>query len=270
MDTIQTDVSDQALKAAIRGNLGNFFRRMGRSFPDTYFENGRFARWQLPVAHPWFNGVLSSRAPEESDAGFIEDCIQYFRARKVGRFTWWLEPHLNCPDWEPFLSRHGFGFSNDTPGMALDLQTLHDPAHGMDRLEIHEVTEEETLRTWSHVFTIGYGLPQEWEPAVHELGQGLGFDLSIRNFLGYWSGKPIATSTLFSGAGVAGIYNVATLPAARGKGIGAALTLQPLYIAREMGYHVAVLQSSEMGYNIYRKLGFRHLCQIEYFQLALP
>jgi predicted GNAT family acetyltransferase len=58
---------------------------------------------------------------------------------------------------------------------------------------------------------------------------------------------------------------VATLPEARGKGIGAALTVNPLQEAREMGHRIGVLQSSEMGFNVYKMLGFRHLCQIEYF-----
>jgi len=57
---------------------------------------------------------------------------------------------------------------------------------------------------------------------------------------------------------------------AASKGIGAAITLKPLQEAREMGYRVGVLQSSEMGFNIYKNLGFRHLCQIENFYLSLP
>jgi hypothetical protein len=39
--------------------------------------------------------------------------------------------------------------------------------------------------------------------------------------------------------------------------------------AREKGYRVGVLQSSDMGFNVYKKLGFRHLCQIENFYLSL-
>jgi ribosomal protein S18 acetylase RimI-like enzyme len=65
------------------------------------------------------------------------------------------------------------------------------------------------------------------------------------------------------------MYCVATLPEARGKGIGAAVTLKPLQEARAAGYRVGVLQSSELGFNVYKKLGFRHLCQIENFFLSL-
>ena len=97
----------------------------------------------------------------------------------------------------------------------------------------------------------------------------LGLDFPIRNYVGYWNNKPVSTSTIFYGGGVAGIYCVSTLPEARGRGIGAAITLRPLRVAREMGYRVGVLQSSEMGFNIYKNLGFRHLCQIENFYLSL-
>jgi GNAT superfamily N-acetyltransferase len=62
---------------------------------------------------------------------------------------------------------------------------------------------------------------------------------------------------LFNGGGVASVYAVGAVPAARGKGIGAAITLRPLLEAREMGYRHAVLFSTEMGYRVYQRIGFR-------------
>ncbi len=270
MDTIQTDVSEQALVTAIRANMCEFFRHLGESYPEGCFENEKFARWRVPIPHPWFNGVLSSRPPEEQDDAFIEETIQYFRAQQVRTFTWWMEPPLNFSDWEPMLSRYGFTSLRDTPGLAVELQALNELAQPVDGLEIQLVDQEELVHAWGATFTRGYGMPLDWEPAIHDIAVKLGSDFPVRNYLGYWNGEPVATSSLFFGAGAAGIYNVSTLPKARGKGIGAALTLRPLQDARKLGYRIGILQSSAMGFNVYRQLGFRHLCQIEYFQLRLP
>jgi hypothetical protein len=46
------------------------------------------------------------------------------------------------------------------------------------------------------------------------------------------------------------------LPEVRRKGVGAQVTRYPLMQARGMGYKVGVLQASEMGYSVYRSLGF--------------
>jgi len=269
MNHIQTDVSNEALISAIRANLCEFFRYLSRCNPEEHFENERFTRWQVPIQHPWFNGILSSQPPSLLDHAFIEETIQYFRAKNIGAFTWWMEPPLTRSDWEAILSQHGFRLSDDTPGMVMDLQTLTEPPQTVDGLEVRVVADEESLRAWAHVFTLGYSLPSDWETAVYELALRLGLGFPIRNYLGYRNGEPVATSCLFFGAGVVGVYSVSTLPQARGKGIGAAVTRQPLQKARELGYRIGVLQSSETGYSVYKKLGFEHLCQIEYFHRSL-
>jgi len=154
--------------------------------------------------------------------------------------------------------------------MAIDLHEMNASMQPTDGFEIRVVADEESLHTWAKVFLSGYGLPPNWESIAFDLWTQLGLNFPIRNYLGYLNGEPVATSTVFYGGGTAGIYCVATLPEARGKGIGGAITLKPLQDAREMGYRVGVLQSSEMGYSVYKKLGFRHLCQIESFYLSLP
>jgi len=269
MKPIQTDGSDEALVTAIRANLCDFFRLLSRSNATEHFENDRFTRWYAPISYPWFNGVLCSDPPDERDTDFIAETIQYFRAKKVGTFTWWMEPQLTASDWQPALARLSMGFSDDTPGMAIELDKLQNAQSAVNGFEIRVVDDEESLQTWAKTFVKGYGLPSDWESPAFDLWRQLGLDLPIRNYLGYLNGTPVSTSSIFLGGGVAGIYCVSTLPEARGQGLGAALTLQPLLEACEWGYRIGVLQSSKMGFDLYKRLGFRQLCQIEYFYLSL-
>lgn len=271
MNDIQTDLSEQAQFTAISANLCEFFRHLARSRTEFegHFENAKFMRWHTPLAHPWFNGILCSAPFEESDTGFITDTIEYFREKRIGTFTCWLEPPLQASDWEPTLTKWGFSLSYGTTGMALALKTLEETAPAVNGLEIRAVEDEDSLHTWVEVFTRGYGLPATWMEDMFDVMLRLGFEFPIKNYLGFLHGKAVSTSCLFYGAGVAGIYSVSTVPEARGQGIGAALTRTPLLEARERGYHIGILQSSEMGFDVYRQLGFKHLGQIENFYRSL-
>ena len=271
MHDIQTDLSEQAQFTAISANLCEFFRHLARSWTELegHFENAKFTRWHTPLAHPWFNGILCSAPFEEADLDFITTTTEYFRAKRVGIFTWWLEPPVQASNWEPALAKLGFRLSNDTRGMALELETLDETAPAVDGLEIRAVEDDDSLHTWVEVFIRGYGLPSTWMEDIFDVVLRLGLEFPVKNYLGFLHGKAVSTSTLFYGAGVAGIYNVSTMTEARGQGIGAALTRIPLLEARERGYHICILQSSEMGFDVYRRLGFKHLGQIENFHRSL-
>ncbi len=49
------------------------------------------------------------------------------------------------------------------------------------------------------------------------------------------------------------------------KGIGAAMTLTPLLEARSLGYEIGVLGASQMGYPVYKRIGFQKYCLIEMY-----
>ena len=125
--------------------------------------------------------------------------------------------------------------------------------------EMKDVQNETDLQDFKRVFIEGYEMPstmaEGWVQSAHEFGIGR---TPWRLVLGRLNGQPVATNIILNGAGVVGVYGIAVIPSARGKGIGAAITLQPMLDARDQeGYNYAVLFSSEMGVPVYKRIGFR-------------
>ena len=73
------------------------------------------------------------------------------------------------------------------------------------------------------------------------------------------SGAMVSVATACVAAGVVGIYGVATPPEYRRRGYGAAVTVAALNVAPDLP---AVLQPSEMGEPVYRRIGFEPLAPV--------
>ncbi|MBX7133278.1 MAG: GNAT family N-acetyltransferase [Fimbriimonadaceae bacterium] len=151
------------------------------------------------------------------------------------------------------------GFSHEAalPAMAVDLATLPgtDLAAGYS---IVRLVPGDDPAPWARTLAEGYGLPQPVADAFSPKTIPIegSSDADMQFFAALYGGAPVAVSMLIGAQGVAGIYCVATLPEHRQRGLGAALTAEPLRRAAAQGYRVGVLQASEMGYSVYRKLGF--------------
>jgi GNAT superfamily N-acetyltransferase len=131
---------------------------------------------------------------------------------------------------------------------------------------VERVRDEKGLAAWIEALGSGFGegpVEAEW---VGEVYRRLGDEGPWRPYLGRLGEEPVATATLFFGAGVAGVYFVCTVERARRRGIGAAVTLAALREAWDLGYRVGVLGSSEMGFPVYRRLGFDEYCRIGLYE----
>jgi ribosomal protein S18 acetylase RimI-like enzyme len=249
----------------IEANLFALFSLL-RGWPQLEVHDDPDLLWSISdIPFPLFNSLLRANLPPSGADAAIEEAIGRCRSRHVP-MLWWTGPATRPDDLETRLAAKGF-HGEEARGMAVLMGALPKNPPMPAGLVVEQVTDLKALTQWCKVLCAGFEMPEFAGEAFFDLSRslGLGSDLPLRNYLGWLGGEPVATSSLFLGGGAAGIYNVATLPGVRRRGIGSAMTSTPLRKASAEGYQVAILHSSEMGVGVYRNVGFEERCRIGQF-----
>jgi GNAT superfamily N-acetyltransferase len=76
-------------------------------------------------------------------------------------------------------------------------------------------------------------------------------------YVGYVDGAPVVSGLGWRSGRTIGVYAIATVPAARRRGYGAAMTARVVLDGLAAGCDLAALQASESGRPVYERLGFR-------------
>jgi GNAT superfamily N-acetyltransferase len=260
MSDIVQDLSPANLVAAIEDNLFSFIAAF-RKWPRAEVHDEAEIKWSMTdIPFPLFNSILRAQLiPERIDAT-IQSIIAQAKLRNVP-LLWWTGPATQPTDLGRHLERHGFVGDEQIPGMAVDLAHLNENTPMPRGFTVQRVTDDETLKQWSHVCAAGFGMPDFTADAFYDFMRYVDPDTLLAYF-GWQNDQPVATSLLLLAGGVAGIYNVATLAEARRQGIGALMTLAPLREARTKGYKAGILHASDMGRGVYRSLGFQEYCKV--------
>jgi ribosomal protein S18 acetylase RimI-like enzyme len=260
-------VIESSMIRAIESNLFSWipvFGQLGTTFTD----QPPGIHWSLtPYQVALFNCVMNARLMSDQVDNVIATVQGKARQLNVP-VMWWTSPSNLPQDLETHLKRYGFNHNEGTAGMAVQLDLLDVKLPDLEDFSIVPVLDGSSLNLWSRTLALGFEIPPDkdfvykgWEKLISVSDPHL-----VKAYLGLLGGEPVATSLLFLGAGVSGIYSVATIPQARRKGIGARMTLQPLLDARRLGYQTGCLQASDMGVGVYRSLGFQEYCQINRYR----
>lgn len=259
VDTPLTNATLDELGPLVEANAFAMFRAMRQALGGDLEETPRLSRFHTAPGSPIFKAAFNSRlAPEEADAA-IDETVAWFRARQAPFFFWWTGADSQPADLGERLVAHGLAvFDQNAPAMAADINALNWDNPRPPELRLAPVETEAELVEWKRVFIESFGLPefagQAWVDATRAVGLG---QTPWQLLLGTLHNEPAVCGLLACGAGVAGLIGLGTLPAFRRRGLGSAMQLERLRLARELGYRYAVLFASEMGYSPYLKLGFK-------------
>lgn len=275
-DSILKNATDEQLGLAVQANLFALFRAM-TALPNSQLEEtAKLSRHLASPTNPMYKGIWGTNlAPAEVETA-IHETIDWFKSRGAPFFFWWTGSGTAPDNIGEHLTAHGLidmeGQSKEmasniistavgAPGMIADLNEMNKGV--LEKVpqdfEMEDVQNEKDLQDFKQVLIEGYDIPAPmadgWVQAAHEFGIG---KTPWRMVLGRLSGEPVGTNIVFNGAGVVGVYGIAVSPSARGKGIGAAITLKPILEERDgSGYKYSVLFSTEMGAPVYQRIGFR-------------
>lgn len=247
---------------------GSLVARMDASVMDywgTYAlaDGGRHERlgealfMQTAIPHCLFNSVILSGhnpAAIETALDLAADCV---RSGGVP-VLWRVSPSAVSADLRARLEKAGLQPADPHPAMLVDLSDLPPPPN-VEGLVIATATGPEERREWGRLTIAAFEMEDSLGVAMGacEATIPAGLFADQPRFTGYVDGEPVAVSSLVMTDGLAGVYAVATLPHARKRGIGAAMTLHAMAEGLRRGAKLATLQATAMGRPLYERIGFR-------------
>jgi len=255
------ELSDAGLVKAMADNNVDFVRLFTNK-SDAEFHSEYGITWYLTgVPYPLFNGVIETHLGNANADRRIRDVMDVFIRRKLP-MIWTVTPLSRPIDLGRRLEVLGLKHGVDSPSMAVDTRELPVGLAAKPGVSVQIVRDQAALRSWCDVLSQIFSLPALANEALFDFMKILGFgpEAPVKNYIVLEDGEIAAVSSLILGGGVAGIYNVGVMPKARRKGFGRMATVAALLEARELGYPIGVLQSTDMGFGLYSSLGFKTHC----------
>lgn len=219
----------------------------------------------LPI--PFFSGVARTNL----NADDVDATLELLRSKNCP-FRWWVTPSTRPEGLAAMLRARGLRHAYDAPGMIADLTAVPLDAPLPRGITMRQVTHVDELADWISVFAAVFSSPEHergvWRDAYVRCG--VGEKMPWQHFVAYEGDTPLAITSVLVEGNLAGIYFVATMPEARGRGIGSAATRAAMRYARDAGATRAALQSSDSGFGVYQSLGFEQRCVVSAYEWRLP
>ncbi len=235
------------------------WRLIGKPFPqvDATDRPGLAISW--PNTHfPFYNSLFLTE--QLTNARVLQDRVQeaaaYMRARTYGGLFVVCLDNLSESAKEnlaSILARTKFAQAIPMTGMAGDILPIGAPGHAA--LRFVRIWDDSTIQAFAELKCVSYGVPIEMSLSLvkeHTLWREHAY-----GFVAYEGDKPVSTATAIINEGCLFLFLVATVPNARRKGFGEAVTRHALHAAHEAtSIRRTVLHATEPGYPIYLRLGY--------------
>lgn len=251
-------MDDATLAGREHENMLEWLRISAGQVPDAVVRSERgVAVFATRLPMPLFNqivveGVGADDAAMRDAVGAMREIgAPFYVVLRRGR-----DDHLS-----PVLTELGIQIEDGVlPGMALHPIPTGEPPLPSGH-EIRRIEDEAGLEEHIQTATDGFEMP---EPIVRAfVGEALWTRPGCTVYVGYTDGEAVSTGFSVRTGRTLGVFSIATLPTARRRGYGAAMTARLAADGVAAGCDVATLQASEMGRPIYERLGYRTVVEYD-------
>lgn len=245
--------SPEEMAALIEYNTAEFFLELGHLNNDEICD---ISKIKYIFSKNWQSRIFMANFRESNATKNINQIIS--RTKELNIPVLWFVTPMNHPqNLQNILKDSGFIYQNDWRGMAIDLETVPEKFNVPEDMGIKEVLNLKELKIWTDVLVESFQFPKLITSyKKYFIKAGLN-NLNFCYYLGFFKEKPVATSIFFKGKEAAGIFYIGTVPHARGKGIAESMVRHILNEAKNHSYNICALQASELGYPLYKKIGFK-------------
>jgi ribosomal protein S18 acetylase RimI-like enzyme len=189
----------------------------------------------------------------------LAEIARYFKKRTL-RWSFWLCEDLLDPGLlrraRQTLADFGLRAISHPPGMMAPM--LLPPVKPLPSIEVRRVANETLQRAFTEITAVSFDIPYTVAHAVYSQDRAWRGD--YWGFVGMVDTKPVSIAAIVAAAGALGVYSLATYPIHRHQGYGEAMLRAAVSeVQRHTGIERVVLQSTEAGYALYHRMGFREV-----------
>jgi len=222
---------------------------------------------------PLLNLALGCNFPSDASEQDIKEEVQsvkeFFADRQVPWY-WWMNTNPSPHNIRAVLENLGFEYDDPPlPAMAAVLSTdLSLPPHP-EKIHVWQAGSMDDLRAASKIRRVAFRFPEgEALSYFEDMATDWLNDPDVKLFLaGETESEPVSIGALIYGAGIPGVYVMATLPEHHRKGYGKAILARIMNETAQQGHKILALTASEAGFGLYSQFGFHHIFGFDFYTL---
>lgn len=216
----------------------------------------------VDTTDPHLNGGLCL---DDEYEGEMVDRAEEFFGELGFDYSFWARAHAN-PKLEKILKDKGYKAGREPGSAGMIIFDKIKSAEIPKGYRLKEVKNQKEIYDFMGVVEEAFEKEEEVAQKMFSSSDVL-VGPNVKSFLIYEGDKAVSAGITVLSPQIAGIYYIATLESQRGRGIGSYIVKISSNEGFEKGKEAVILQASELGESVYKKLGYKTITHYRTYKI---